>query len=50
MENAQLQAQNAELWSQNEELHTCLQQWEGENWELDAMVMSGNGPATPLLL
>ena len=43
VENAQLQARNGELQAQNEELHACLQQWEGENWELDAMVTALRG-------
>ena len=32
--NGELQAQNEELHAHNGELHACLQQQEGENWEL----------------
>ena len=48
--NGELQAQNAELQAQNEELHARiaelharLQQREGENWGLDAMVTALRG-------
>ena len=34
---------NGELQAQIAELHACLQQWEGENWELDAMVTALRG-------
>ena len=42
-ENAQLEVRNGELQAQNTELHACLQQQEGENWELDAMVTALRG-------
>ena len=56
-QNAELQACDAELQAQNEELqarhgelharivelHARLQQWEGENWGLDAMVTALRG-------
>ena len=57
VENAQLEARNGELQAQNKELHARhgelharitelhahLQQREGENWELDAMVTALRG-------
>ena len=57
VENAQLEARNGELQAQNKELHARhgelhaqimelhahLQQREGENWELDAMVTTLRG-------
>ena len=42
-ENAQLEARNGELQAQNAELHARLQQREGENWGLDAMVTALRG-------
>ena len=41
--NGELQAQNEELHAHNGELHAHLQQREGENWGLDAMVTALRG-------
>ena len=41
--NGELEAQNAELHARHGELHARLQQREGENWGLDAMVTALRG-------